>query len=127
MSPCVAFHKVLGNIRRQSVYEIAKKHPFVKQWRETTANDYGECYTHKYCFYCIPFCPGNNYNDRGEPLNGGENNCYIAKARYNLKMRLLKGEDVLLGKTIEDRIRELPVADDHLQHEYMGKGNSETL
>ena len=124
--PCVAFPKVLGNVKRESVCEITKNNTFVKGWTQVTPKDYGECYTHEYCLYCN-FCPGNNYNDRGEPLNGGENNCYYAKARYHAKMRLSAGEDILHGKTIEERIQELPVSDDHPQHEYMEKGKSETL
>ena len=125
--PCAAFHIVLGNVHNQHVSEIIKNHPFVKQWRNTTDKDYGECYTHEYCSYCVPFCPGNNYNDKGEALNGGENNCYLAKVRYNTKMRLLAGEDILHGKTIEERIAELPVMDDPLQREYTVKGKLETL
>lgn len=121
VTPCVAFHKVLGNVRSQSVSEIAKSNPFVRHWQQTTANDYGECYTHEYCDYCN-FCPGNNYNDRGEPLNGGENNCYLAKARYTTKMRVVAKEDILQGKSIEERIAELTVVEDRLQREYIEKG-----
>ena len=124
--PCVAFNKVLGNARSKPVSRIVKDSPFVCRWSNTKAEDYGECYTHEYCDYCN-FCPGNNYNDKGEPLNGGENNCYLAKVRYNTKMRLLAGNDILHGKTIEERIKDLSVADDNLQHEYTEKGKSKTL
>lgn len=127
VTPCVAFPKVLGNVHNQLVSEIATTNDFVREWPQTKAKEYGECYTHEYCSYCMPFCPGNNYIDRGEPLNGGENNCYYAKARYNTKMRLLAGEDILQGKTIEERINDLSVADIHLQHEYTEKGKLETL
>ncbi len=116
--PCVAFRKVLGNVRTQKTSEIIRTSPFVKQWMQTTAKDYGECYSHDYCFYCMPFCPGNNYNDRGECLNGGENNCYIAKIRYDIIKRLNSGDDILHNKTIEDCINELSIAEDDLQREY---------
>lgn len=127
VTPCVAFNKVLGNVLEKKVSEIAMTNLFIEQWLQTKADDYKECFTHKYCDYCIPFCPGNNYNDRGEPLNGGENNCYLAKIRYNTRMKILAGEDVLHGKTIEERINELSVTDDKLQHEYIEKGKLETL
>lgn len=118
--PCVAFNKVLGNTRSKPVSKIVKESQFVSEWRNTNAYDYGECYTHEYCDYCN-FCPGNNFNDKGEPLNGGENNCFLAKVRYNAKMRLLSGEDILQGKTIEERIAELEVKNANLQREYIKK------
>ena len=118
--PCVAFRKVLGNVNFSKVSEISKNSPFVKHWLQTTAQDYNECYTHEYCYYCN-FCPGNNYNDKGSPLNGGENNCYYAKARYAAKMRIMNGEDILHGKTIEECIAELTVAYNQPKHEYKGQ------
>lgn len=121
--PCVAFRKVLGNVRQKSIGEIAMKNDFIKQWRKTTAADYGECFTHEYCDCCMLFCPGNNFNDKSEYLNGGENNCYYAKERYNAYMRLRVGEDALRGKTIAERINELSVYEEHLQRENTDKGH----
>lgn len=118
--PCVAFRKVLGNVHSKRVSDIANSSPFVKQWSQITSQDYGECYTHEYCFYCN-FCPGNNYNDNGAPLNGGENNCYYAKVRYTAKMRLMNGEDILHGKTIEESISQLTIVDDQPKHEFKGQ------
>lgn len=115
--PCVSFRKLLGNINQTKASEIILQNDFVKQWKNTTENDYGECFKHDYCYYCMLFCPGNNFNDQGDYLNGGENNCYLAKIRYNTYMRIRNGEDILNGKTIEEAIKELTVNDDHLQRE----------
>lgn len=115
--PCCTFHKVLGNVKKDSIKLIVKTNAFLDKWHHIKKEDYGECYTHEYCFYCN-FCPGNNFNDKGEPLNGGENNCYLAKARYNTIMRLREGKDILNGKTIEDNIKEMNVKEDELKHEY---------
>ena len=90
---------------------------FLQQWRNTKEKDYKECFTHEYCWYCC-FCPGNNFNDTQEYLNGGENNCYIAKVRYNTVMRIQAGEDILQGKTIKERIDEFELSDVVLQREY---------
>ncbi len=117
VTPCCAFHKVLGNIKQQSIRKIVNNNEFINNWRSTKEKDYGECYTHEYCFYCF-FCPGNNYNEVGEHLNGGENNCYLAKARYNLAMRLNSGENILNGKTIEECIQDLEIKNDLLKQEY---------
>ncbi len=115
--PCCTFHKVIGNITHQSIKKVVDESAFIKQWRQTSASDYRECSSHEYCDYCY-FCPGNNFNEKGEYLNGSENNCYLAKVRYDTVMRLRAGEDILHGKTIEDRIRELSVAEDVLQREF---------
>lgn len=115
--PCCTFHNVLGNLKINSIKQITENNDFLTRWRHITEKDYGECYSHEYCYYCN-FCPGNNYNDKGLPLNGGENNCYLAKVRYDTVLRLRAGEDILHGKTIKECISELEVADDILQHEY---------
>lgn len=117
VTPCCAFHKVLGNLEHNGIQQIVKESIFLQQWRNTKEKDYKECFSHEYCYYCC-FCPGNNFNDKQEHLNGGENNCYIAKIRYNTVMRMQAGEDILQGKTIKERINELEVSDDVLQHEY---------
>lgn len=116
LTPCCAFHKVLGNIKKQKIKEIIDENDFVNQWKQIKEVDYGECYSHEYCYYCY-FCPGNNYNDREECLNGGENNCYLAKIRYDTAMRYRAGEDLLNGKTLSERIKEMDVTESSLSRE----------
>lgn len=117
ITPCCTFHKILGNVKHHTIRQIIDGNDFLIKWIHTTEKDFGECYSHEYCYYCN-FCPGNNYNDLGEYLNGGENNCYLAKIRYNTVMRLRSGEDILQGKTIEGYIENLEVNEGILQHEY---------
>lgn len=114
--PCCAFHKVLGNLKKQKIKNIIERNDFVNRWRQTKEADYRECYSHEYCYYCY-FCPGNNYNDRKECLNGGENNCYLAKIRYDTAMRYRLGEDLLHGKTLAERINEMDVIESSLYRE----------
>ena len=104
VTPCCAFHKVLGNIKVKKIKEIVEGSEFVKRWKLIKEKDYKECYSHEYCFYCF-FCPGNNYNDCNNIFNGGDNNCYLAKIRYNTAMRYRSGEDILHGKSLEECIR----------------------
>lgn len=126
VTPCCAFHKKLGNIKQHSIKQIVEDNVFLSNWKKTTEKDFGECYSHEYCYYCF-FCPGNNFNDTGEHLNGGENNCYLAKARYDTMMRLQAGVDILHGMTIEEYISKLDVTEDILQHEYETIGEKKTL
>ena len=116
LTPCCAFHKILGNLKHQNIKEIVKGNVFIQQWRNTTEDDYKECFSHEYCYYCY-FCPGNNYNERGECLNGGENNCYLAKIRYDTAMRYRAGEDVLHGETLEMCVNKMKVAKQILKRE----------
>lgn len=118
ITPCCSFHKILGNVKQNNIRQIIEKNDFLWKWKYTTEKDFNDCYSHEYCYYCY-FCPGNNYNDNGEHLNGGENNCYLAKIRYNTVMRLRNGEDILQGMSIENYINTLEIKDDIIQHEYI--------
>jgi hypothetical protein len=46
--------------------------------------------------------------EHGTPLKASENNCYIAKARYQLAQKMMKGYDPLNGKSLKERLAELP-------------------
>lgn len=117
LTPCCAFHKILGNLKHNTITEVFNNNDFIKQWEKIKESDYGDCFKHEYCLYCY-FCPGNNYNDKKECLNGGENNCYLAKVRYDTAMRYHGGEDLLHGKSIEERICELDIKHSSLHREY---------
>ena len=52
-------------------------------------------------------CVGNNYIAHGNPLIASENNCYLAKVRYNLAIKMQNGFDPLQGKNIEIALKEL--------------------
>ena len=69
-------------------------------------NDYEECGRFDYCDYCN-LCPGNNFIEHGTPLKGSETNCDVAKARYELAQKMMKGYDSLNGKTLRERLLEL--------------------
>ena len=63
---------------------------------------------HDYCVFCQR-CAGNNYNSNGTPLEASENNCYIAKERYELAKKMNSGYDPLCGKKIQDCLDELDI------------------
>ena len=125
LTPCCAFNKIIGNIKHQSIAEIVLASDFIKKWFQTKETDYGECFKKEYCYYCY-FCPGNNYTAHKEYLNGCENNCYLAKIRYNTAKRYHSGEDILQGKTLEEYIQDMEVSIGDLHREYNKKG-TETL
>lgn len=117
LTPCCAFPMALGDLKKNKISTIVDNNFFVKNWGKTDSKSYEECFTHEYCDYCFP-CPGNNFIDKGDPFKAGENNCYIAKIRYNTILKLKNGKDILHGKTINERINELKVQIPTLNREY---------
>ena len=105
--PCCAFHTLFGNVRSESVFNIINKSKELSYWRRLTLNDYEECGRYDYCSYCN-LCPGNNFIEHGTPLKASEVNCHIAKTRFELAEKMMQGYDPLNGKTIRERLTELP-------------------
>lgn len=105
--PCCAFHTLFGNVREQSVRDIVARSKEREYWLSLTLNKYAECGRHSYCDYCN-LCPGNNFIEYGTPLKAAEVNCYMAKTRYGLAQKMMQGYDPLQGKTLRDKLAELP-------------------
>lgn len=105
--PCCAFHTIFGNLKEQSISEVIYKSKELAYWRGLTLNDYEECGRHDYCAYCN-LCPGNNFIEHGTPLKSSEVNCYVAKIRHELANKMKEGYDPLNGKTVRERLAELP-------------------
>ena len=106
LTPCSSFHFVLGNLKNTSFRNIVSGNKNIDWWKNIKASQYEECYTHDYCDYCV-LCAGNNFNATGSVLKAGENNCYIAKVRHSLAMKIKENKDILTGKTIDEKIEEL--------------------
>lgn len=106
--PCCAFHMSFGNLKDKSVNEIFKCSERLKWWQKQTLQHYEECGLHPYCDYCN-LCAGNNFSQNGTPLKAAENNCYMAKCRYDLAQRMKNGTDPLNDKTIEQCLKEIHI------------------
>lgn len=105
--PCCAFHTLFGSLKKQSVLNIVTESKELKYWMGLNLSDYDECGRYDYCAYCN-LCPGNNFVEHGTPLKASEVNCSMAKARFNLALKLMNGLDPLEGKTIREKLAELP-------------------
>ena len=105
--PCCAFHTLFGNIKERSVSEIIEGSKELLYWRGLKLSDYEECGQYDYCAYCN-LCPGNNFIEHGTPLKASEVNCYMAKTRFTLAQKMILGFDPLNGKTLRERLAELP-------------------
>ena len=105
--PCCSFHTLFGNIKEQRISDIIKDSKELAYWRGLKLSDYEECGRYDYCSYCN-LCPGNNFIEHGTPLKASEVNCSMAKARYNLAQKMMQGYDPLNGKTLRERLDELP-------------------
>lgn len=105
--PCCAFHLAFGNVRKQTVREILSDSPNKRYWNGLRLKDYEECGVHDYCAYCN-LCAGNNFTEHGTPIKAGENNCYLAKIRHNLALKMMEGYDPLHGLSLRGRLSQLP-------------------
>ena len=105
--PCCAFHTLFGTLKELSISKIINESKELAYWRRLTLNDYDECGRYDYCAYCN-LCPGNNYIEHGTPLKASEVNCFVAKVRYELAKKMMDGCDPLNGKTLRERLKELP-------------------
>lgn len=110
MIPCCSFHLVLGNLKNNPITSIINDNDVLEQWRNTVVNDMEECGKHDYCDFCV-LCAGNNFSEHHSYLRAGENNCYIAKLRYELSLKMKnEGYDPLGGKTIAYKLEQMESA-----------------
>jgi len=108
LQPCCAFPLKIGNVKSASFSSVIKDNARLKWWQSKTIKDYKDCYKHPYCVYC-QMCAGNNYIAHGNPLKASDNNCFLAKERYNLALKMQKGDDPLKGKSIEQALNNLHI------------------
>ena len=92
--PCCAFHLVFGNLNTMSIKDILEESKELQEWRNAKIGDSEECGKHEYCAYCN-LCPGNNYSEHHNFMRAAENNCWLAKVRYELAMKMMKGYEPL--------------------------------
>lgn len=105
--PCCSFHTLFGNLKADTFSIILKNSKELAYWRGLTLNDYEECGKYDYCAYCN-LCPGNNFIEHGTPIKASEVNCYMAKTRSELAQKMMQGYDPLNGKSLYERLAELP-------------------
>ena len=84
-------------------------------------NEYIECGKNEYCAYCN-LCPGQGYIEHGDYLKPAESCCYMAKVRYNLAQKMMKGYDPLNGKEFVEALHKLPKNKVELRRIYDTKG-----
>lgn len=105
--PCSSYHASLGSLKKQHLHDLLINNSALEELTHLKLLEYEECGQHDYCDYC-KLCPGLNFAEHGTPLKAAENNCFIAKIRWNLAMKLKKGQDPLKGKTLQEALQILP-------------------
>ena len=104
--PCCSYHAVLGNLKEKHLSDILDNDE-IKKLITLKLEKYEECGKHVYCDFC-KLCPGLNFAEHGTPIKAAENNCYVAKVRYNLALRLKDNNDPLNGNSLENALTLLP-------------------
>lgn len=105
---CAAFPMSFGSLKEKTWKEIVENNALLESWRHCTMEEYENCGDYEYCKCCKP-CAGLNYIEHGDYLKPAESSCDLAKIRYRLQMSLLKGEDLLDGKSFEDALSSLKI------------------
>ncbi len=103
VQPCCAFPLKLGNISNSSILEVLRDNPLLTWWKKQTIKDCKDCFKHPYCTYC-QMCVGNNFIAHGTPLEASENNCFLAKERYYLALKMQDGYDPLQGRDLNEAL-----------------------
>lgn len=118
---CPAFTQIYGNLQTQSVEEILTTSPILKEWRSAVVDDYTECGKYDFCDFCN-LCAGLNYTEHGDFRKPAESNCFMAKCRFNLAIKLMKHEESITREQLVDVLRTLPIEDVSLHRQYRTKG-----
>lgn len=121
IQPCCAHPFVFGCLKEKSISEIIVNNKTLKEWQTTTLSEYEECGKHDYCDYCN-LCAGQAQSQYGDFKKAAENCCFMAKVRYNLAHKMMKGYDPLNGEEFESALKKLPKATVELQRIYDTKG-----
>lgn len=108
IQPCCAFPMKIGNVRDGSLEEIITHSKTLAWWKNQRIGDCTECHTKPYCVYC-QMCAGNNFVAHGNPLRPSENNCSLAKERYELAEKMRKGQDPLQGRNLQEALDSLHI------------------
>lgn len=117
LQPCCAFPMKVGNVREGNVCEVIASSKILAWWRSKKLGDCEECHKYDYCIFC-QMCAGNNYIANGTPLRPSENNCHIAKERFELAKKIKEGYDPLKNGTLIERLAELDIKVPRLQRLY---------
>lgn len=121
LQPCCAFPLSFGNLKRQTIDEIFHENIPMKAWQQHSLNEFTECGRHDYCDYCN-LCVGCGYIEHKDWKKPAESCCYMAKVRYNLAHKMMKGFDPLQGQEFVTALKALPKAKVVLKRQYYTKG-----
>lgn len=118
---CAAFTQTYGNLTEQSVSKILSDSPTLKEWRNAVIADYVECGKYDYCDYCN-LCAGVNYSEHGDYRKAAETNCYMAKCRYNLALKLKECDTPMTREQLINALNNLSIKKVDLRRKYRTKG-----
>lgn len=85
--PCCSLHLPFGNLKKNHLSAIFSNSDSLRKWKSMKISDFKECWKHDYCAYC-DMCIGINYSEHKSPFIAGENNCFIAKCKYDLVKKI---------------------------------------
>jgi len=106
--PCNALTIGLGNVNEKSFTSIWCNSEELKRLREITFADTEACGKLPYCEYCN-YCVGCSFTEYGNVLKPNTENCFVAKVRMNLVIKLQTGIDPIFGTSVEKELEKINI------------------
>lgn len=86
LTPCAAFPLNCGDVRKLGFESVWKNSGVLQRVRSLRYKDSDICGKEKFCKYCNR-CIGQSFVEHGEAQNHSEDNCFLAKIRYELAQK----------------------------------------
>ena len=106
--PCNALTIKLGNVNDESFTSIWYNSEELKKLRGITLADTAVCGKLPYCEYCN-YCVGCSFTEYGSVLKPNTENCFVAKVRMDLAIKLQTGTDPISGTSIEKELGKMDI------------------
>ena len=106
--PCNALTIGLGNVNEESFTSIWHNSEELKKIREVTFLDTDVCGKLPHCEYCN-YCVGCSFTEHGSVLKPNTENCFVAKVRMDLVIKMKAGIDPISGTSIEKELEKINI------------------
>ena len=101
--PCNALTIGLGNVNNETFSSVWYNSEELNKLKKITLADTETCGKLPYCEYCN-YCVGCSFTEYGSVLKPNTENCFVAKVRMDLALKLQKGIDPVSESSIKEEL-----------------------
>jgi radical SAM protein with 4Fe4S-binding SPASM domain len=106
--PCNSLTIGLGNVNDETFSSIWYNSKELSKLKSITLADTEFCGKLDYCEYCN-YCVGCSFTEYGSVLKPNTENCFVARVRMNLALKLQKGIDPIAGTSIKNELEKIEI------------------